>query len=127
MDEVVLGPLHRYERRSPMHDLRHGEKHLHFAGRHVHAIDAGVFRRQLIEIWIRCSRITVAGSHIIESAEVERKRSLAVWCESINSRRYQSLLLRRYVEDTADESTVFAVVPDYLRLRARNPLQHASL
>ena len=93
----------------------------------VDAVDAGLVGNQVVEVLIGDANVAIAGTNIIEPAEVDRETRLAVGRERVNRRRQRANLLCFDVEDAAHVLTVFAIVPNHFRLRTGNPLQHASL
>jgi len=70
--------------------------------------------------------IIVGGPHVFKAMKVDRQRGLAVGAESENWVGESPLPTRPDVQNVADKTAVFPVVPDYFLSRLRQPLQHAA-
>ena len=93
----------------------------------IHVRDAGGLRSHLIKNFVPDARIAVARTAIRHARKVAGDRFFAVRTQCIDRGRQRVFLAGLHVHDVAHELVLLAVVPDDLRLGARDPLQHAAL
>ena len=107
--------------------LRDGQDQLALPGHQIDAPDAGILRREHAAVGVGDARIAVSGTRVVNAPEVGRDRPLAVRRKGVDRRGQRPLLTCLDIENVRDELPVLAVVPNDLRRRTGQPLQHAAL
>ncbi len=127
MVEVMLGFFGVAGNLAEFGDVRNGDNQIPAAGLKVDSENAGVFRCRLIGMWVGQAWIAIAGSHILNTAEVWRHGCSAIRTNGIDGVGNHSLFAGEDVEYVTDKPVVLSVVPDNLAFRAGQPLQHTAL
>ena len=97
------------------------------AGLQIHVRDAASLGGHVVEEAIPDAGIAVARATVSHAGEITRHGLLAIGAQRIDRAGDCALVARVHVEDVAHEAILLAIVPDDLRRRAGDPLQHAPL
>ena len=113
--------------------MRHGGQigdrydEIAFAALQIQSPNAGIFRRSLVDKRVLDALIAIARPQSLNAGKIGGHRPLAVGTDRINWFGQRSLRGGFYVEHVTDVAAVLPIVPNYLRLGSRQPLQHATL
>ncbi len=108
-------------------DLTEREEQLGFPRAEVDAPDPGVVGRGDVPRRVGNRGITVARSGVMKTAKVGRDCPRRVGAEGVYRRSQCPPVPGDHIENMADEPPSFAVIPDHLRFRTGEPLEHAPL
>ncbi|MDR9410553.1 MAG: hypothetical protein RI573_17040 [Balneolaceae bacterium] len=104
-----------------------GEDELAFPGYHIYQPDARVIRGLFIAVGIINPYITISGSYMLDTAPVCAQSPYTVRTNVINRATERVHLAGIHIVHAANKLFILTIIPDHLRLRAQQPLEHRPL